>query len=224
MMSEVKEYTFSATTMARAQEIIARYPADKKKSALIPLLHLAQDEFDGWLSPEAMQYVASLLDIQAIEAYEVASFYSMFNLKKRGNCLIEVCHTSSCWLMGAEDIVLHINKHLGIEVGETTPDGLFTLKTVECLGACGYAPMLQVGDVFYEFLTIEKVDKLLEEFRGEYSEKVSVYMGWNTDRGSIKNPPLNFHKNSRVAEWLMAANWKFAVLQGTEGSNPFPSA
>ena len=177
MMSEVKEYTFSATTMARAQEIIARYPADKKKSALIPLLHLAQDEFDGWLSPEAMQYVASLLDIQAIEAYEVASFYSMFNLKKRGNCMIEVCRTSSCWLMGAEDIMRHLEKRLGIKMGQTTPDGKFSLKAVECLGACGYAPMLQVGDVFHEFLTIEKVDALLEEFKVEYNEKVSVYMG-----------------------------------------------
>ena len=123
-----------------------------------------------------MNYVASILKIQNIEVYEVASFYSMFNLKKRGNCLIEVCHTSSCWLMGAEDIVRHINKRLGIAVGETTPDGLFTLKTVECLGACGYAPMLQVGDVFHEFLTIEKVDALIEGFRGEYSEKHSIYL------------------------------------------------
>ena len=177
MMSEVKDYTFPAATMARAQEIIARYPDDKKKSALIPLLHLAQDEFDGWLNPEAMQYVASLLDIQAIEAYEVASFYSMFNLKKRGNCMIEVCRTSSCWLMGAEDIMRHLEKRLGIKMGQTTPDGKFSLKAVECLGACGYAPMLQVGDVFHEFLTIEKVDKLLEEFKGAYNDKVSVYMG-----------------------------------------------
>jgi NADH-quinone oxidoreductase subunit E len=171
-----KEYKFSTETMAKAQEIIARYPADKKKSALIPLLHLAQDEFAGWLSPEAMQYVASVLDIQDIEAYEVASFYSMFNLKKRGNCLIEVCHTSSCWLMGAEDIVRHIQKRLGIKVGETTPDGMFTLKTVECLGACGYAPMFQVGDQFYEFLTIEKVDALIDGFKVEFTGKHSVYL------------------------------------------------
>jgi NADH-quinone oxidoreductase subunit E len=171
-----KDIQFSPETLKRAQEIIARYPADKKKSALIPLLHLAQDEFGGWLSPEAMQHVASVLDIQDIEVYEVASFYSMFNLKKRGNCLIEVCHTSSCWLMGAEDIVRHIQKRLGIKVGETTPDGIFTLKTVECLGACGYAPMFQVGDKFYEFLTIEKVDALIDGFKGEYAGKHSVYL------------------------------------------------
>ena len=172
-----KNIQFSNETMARANEIIARYPSDKKKAALIPLLHLAQDEFEGWLSPESMQYVASLLDIQPVEAYETASFYSMFNLQKRGNCMVEVCRTSACWLMGAEDIMRHLENRLGIKMGETTPDGKFTLKAVECLGACGYAPMLQVGDVFHEFLTIEKVDALLAEFREEFDEKVSVYMG-----------------------------------------------
>jgi NADH-quinone oxidoreductase subunit E len=167
---------FSASTMARANEIIGRYPEVKKKSALIPLLHLAQDEFEGWLSVPAMDYVAQLLGIQPIEAYEVASFYSMFNLKKRGKCLIEVCRTSSCWLMGAEDIVRHIEKRLHIKDGETTADGKFSLKTVECLGACGYAPMLQVGDKFHEFLTIEKVDALIEGFGKEYATTNSKYL------------------------------------------------
>ena len=176
MTNGQKEIQFSPETLQRAEAIIARYPEGKHKSALIPLLHLAQDEFSGWLSPEVMNYVASILKIQNIEVYEVASFYSMFNLHKRGNCLIEVCHTSSCWLMGAEDVVRHIGKRLGIGVGETTPDGLFTLKTVECLGACGYAPMFQVGDKFYEHLTLEKVDALIEEFNGEFAGKVSVYL------------------------------------------------
>ncbi len=167
---------FSDSTMAYANEIIGRYPSDKKKAALIPLLHLAQQEFGGWLSPEAMNYVADLLSIQHIEAYETASFYSMFNLKPVGRCLIEVCRTSSCWLMGAEDIVRHIENKLEIQDGETTADGQFTLKTVECLGACGYAPMFQVGDKFHEFLTIEKVDALLEQFKTQYSTKHSAYM------------------------------------------------
>ena len=162
--------------MAKAEEIIARYPADKKKSALIPLLHLAQDENEGWLSVETMDYVASVLGILPIEVYEVASFYSMFNLKKRGNCLIEVCRTSSCWLSGAEDIVRHVEKRLGIKDGETTPDGKFTLKTVECLGACGYAPMLQVGDKFHEHLTIEKVDALIDQFAVEFANTNSKYL------------------------------------------------
>ena len=95
---------FSDSSLNRANEIIARYPSDKIKSAVIPLLHLAQDEFGGWLSAPTMEYVASLLHIQPIEVFEVASFYSMFNLKPRGRCLIEVCRTSSCWLMGAEDM------------------------------------------------------------------------------------------------------------------------
>ena len=142
----------------------------------ISLLHLAQVEFDGWLSPEAMEYVASLLNIQAIEAFEVASFYSMFNLKPVGRCVIEVCRTSSCWLMGAEDVVRHIETKLGIRAGQTTADGQFTLKTVECLGACGYAPMMQVGDEFHEFLTLEKVDGLLEGFKKEYATKHSGYL------------------------------------------------
>ncbi len=176
MTNGQKDIQFSPETLQRAEAIIARYPEGKHKSALIPLLHLAQDEFGGWLSPEVMNYVASILKIQDIEVYEVASFYSMFNLNKRGNCLIEVCHTSSCWLMGAEDVVRHISKRLGIGVGETTPDGMFTLKTVECLGACGYAPMFQVGDKFYEHLTLEKVDALIEEFKGEFAGKYSVYL------------------------------------------------
>ena len=177
MINGQKDIQFSAETLKRAKEIIARYPEGKHKSALIPLLHLAQDEFDGWLDVPVMDYVASLLNIQPIEAYEVASFYSMFNLHKRGNCLIEVCRTSSCWLMGAEDIMRHLENRLGIKMGETTSDGQFSLKAVECLGACGYAPMFQVGDAFHEFLTIEKVDALLEEFKVEFNDKVSVYMG-----------------------------------------------
>lgn len=168
-MSELK---FSEATMAEAQRIIKRYPEGRQKSALIPLLHLAQAEFDGWLSPEAMDYVASLLQIQPIEAYEVASFYSMFNLKPVGKCLIEVCRTSSCWLMGAEDVVRHIEKKLKIKDGETTADGKFTLKTVECLGSCGTAPMLQCGGDFYENLTLEKVDTLLETMSAQDRRRV----------------------------------------------------
>lgn len=142
-----------------------RYPADRQKSALIPVLHLAQAEFDGWLSVPVMDYVASLLHLQPIEVYEVASFYSMFNLKPVGKCVLEVCRTSSCWLMGAEDVVKHIEKKLNIKAGETTKDGMFTLKTVECLGSCGTAPMLQCGSDYYENLTLEKVDKLINELR-----------------------------------------------------------
>lgn len=161
-MTSSQNITFSGPTLELVEKIKRRYPEGRQKSALIPVLHLAQAEFDGWLSPEVMDYVASLLDILPVEVYEVASFYSMFNLRPRGKCLIEVCRTSSCWLMGAEDIVEHIENKLGIKAGETTPDGQFTLKTVECLGSCGTAPMMQIGADYHENLTFEKVDAILQ--------------------------------------------------------------
>ena len=114
-----------------------------------------------------MDKVAELLKIKSIEVFEVASFYSMFNLKPVGKCVLEVCRTSSCWLCGAEDVVRHIEKKLGIKDGETTKDGMFTLKTVECLGSCGTAPMLQCGASYHENLTIEKVDALIDKYRSE---------------------------------------------------------
>lgn len=170
-MSTNKEIRFSNETLALARKFMTRYPEGKHKSALIPILHLAQAEFDGWLSPEVMDYVASILSIQPIEVYEVASFYSMFNLKPVGKCTIEVCRTSSCWLLGAEDMISHIEKKLNIRVGETSSDGMFTLKGVECLGSCGTAPMMQVGADYYENLTLEKVDTLLQRFKSEGKRK-----------------------------------------------------
>jgi NADH-quinone oxidoreductase subunit E len=161
------EIKFSDTTMAEVNEIISHYPADKIKSALLPVLHIAQAEFGGWLSPETMDYVASVLKIKPIEVFEVASFYTMYHLKPVGKCVFEVCQTSSCWLNGAEDIVKYIEKKLNIKVGETTKDGMFTLKTAECLGSCGTAPMLQCGASYHENLTYDKVDKLIEKYKSE---------------------------------------------------------
>lgn len=162
-----KEIKFSDETSAVVQRIIRRYPEGKQKSALLPVLHLAQMEFGGWLAPETMDYVASILKIKPIEVYEVASFYSMFNLKPVGKCVIEVCRTGPCWLLGAEDIVRHIEKKLGITVGETTPDGMFTLKTVECLAACGTAPVIQCGETYHENMTKEKTDEMMSEYRNK---------------------------------------------------------
>jgi NADH-quinone oxidoreductase subunit E len=167
-MTQIK---FSDESLKLVHELIARYPEGRQKSALIPVLHIAQAEFDGWLSAPVMDYVASLLKIQPIEVYEVASFYSMFNLKPVGKCVIEVCHTSSCWLLGAEDVIRHIEKKLNIKVGQTTADGMFTLKTVECLGSCGTAPMMQVGADYYENLTLQKVDQLVDRFRNDGKRK-----------------------------------------------------
>jgi NADH-quinone oxidoreductase subunit E len=156
---------FSADKLKKVEEIIARYPDGKHKSALLPVLHLAQEEFGGWLSAETMDYVASLLKIEPIEVYEVATFYSMYNLKPVGRFLFEVCQTGPCMLNGSDQIIDYIKQKLGIGVGETTSDGLFTLKTVECLGACGYAPMMQLGKHYREHLTKEKVDQIIDECR-----------------------------------------------------------
>lgn len=156
---------FSPEAMALVQKIIKRYPEGRQKSALLPILHLAQAEFGGWLSPEAMDYVASILDLPSIEVYEVASFYSMYNLRPVGKCVLEVCRTGPCMLRGSDDIVEYLENKLGIKEGETTADGMFTLKTVECLASCGTAPMMQVGERYIENLSEEKLDKVLEELR-----------------------------------------------------------
>jgi NADH-quinone oxidoreductase subunit E len=156
---------FSEEKLAKVKEIIARYPEGKQKSAILPVLHIAQDTFGGWLSSDTMDYVAELLQITPIEVYEVATFYSMYNLKPVGRFMFEVCQTGPCMLNGCDDIIAYIGNTLGIKPGETTADGLFTLKTVECLGACGYAPMMQLGKNYREHLTIEKVDAIIEECR-----------------------------------------------------------
>jgi NADH-quinone oxidoreductase subunit E len=150
---------FSEDKLKEVQRIISFYPEGKQKSAVIPVLHLAQEEFGGWLSVEAMNYVASLLQLEPIE------FYSMYNLKPVGKYMFEVCQTGPCMLNGSDELIEHIYQQLGIRPGETTADGMFTLKTVECLGACGYAPMMQLGNNYREHLTKEKVDAIIAECR-----------------------------------------------------------
>ena len=153
---------FKPETLEQVHKIIARYPEGKQKSALIPILHLAQKEFGGWLDVPVMDYVAEMLNIKPIEVYEVATFYTMFNMKPVGKYVLEVCRTGPCLTRGSEKILDHIRKSLNIKDGETTADGMFTLKLAECLGACGYAPMLQLGKFYHENLTTEKVDEILE--------------------------------------------------------------
>jgi NADH-quinone oxidoreductase subunit E len=160
---------FSPERLAEVKQIMARYPDGKQKSALLPVLHLAQDSFGGWLSTETMDYVASLLNLEPIEVYEVATFYSMYNLKPVGRYMFEVCQTGPCMLNGSDDMINYIGIRLGIKPGETTADGMFTLKTVECLGACGYAPMMQLGKNYREHLTKEKVDAIIDECRNNAS-------------------------------------------------------
>ncbi|MES1214010.1 MAG: NAD(P)H-dependent oxidoreductase subunit E [Bacteroidota bacterium] len=156
---------FSDEKLKEVQRIISFYPDGKQKSAVIPVLHMAQQEFGGWLSSDTMDYVASLLNMLPIEVYEVATFYSMYNLKPVGKYMFEVCQTGPCMINGSDQIIDYIKQKLGIGVGETTSDGLFTLKTVECLGACGYAPLMQLGKNYREHLTKEKVDTIINECR-----------------------------------------------------------
>jgi len=162
---------FSDASMALVQKIIKRYPEGRQKSALLPILHLAQAEFGGWLSPETMDYVASILNLKPIEVYEVASFYTMYNLRPVGKCVLEVCRTGPCMLRGSDDIVEYLENKLGIKDGETTPDGMFTLRTVECLASCGTAPMMQVGNHYIENLTCEKLDGILDDLQNSYQNK-----------------------------------------------------
>lgn len=154
--------TFKPEVLDKVNKIIARYPEGRQKSALIPILHIAQKEFGGWLDVPVMDYIAKLLSIRNIEVYEVATFYTMFNMKLVGKYVLEVCRTGPCMTRGSEKILDYIRKKLNIKDGETTEDGLFTLKPAECLGACGYAPMMQLGKFYHENLTIEKVDEILD--------------------------------------------------------------
>jgi NADH-quinone oxidoreductase subunit E len=160
-------FAFSEAALAECKRLMARYPEGRSKSALLPILHIAQTENDGWLSVNAMDAVAQVMGLRHIEVYEVASFYSMYNLHPIGRHHLEVCRTTPCMVRGSDDIIEHLEKKLGIHVGETTKDGMFTLKGVECLGSCGTAPMLQCGAKYHENLTIEKVDALIEQLRNE---------------------------------------------------------
>lgn len=151
---------FSPETQRKFEDMVLRYP--QRKAALIPTLWLAQKEFGGWLSPEALAYVAKLVEVPPSKAYSVASFYTMFNLKPVGRYKIEVCRTLSCAMSGAYEIIGQLEQRLGIKLGETTPDGKFTLATQECLAACGYGPMLQInGEHYHESLDAAKLDALL---------------------------------------------------------------
>ncbi len=177
-IKENQEFHFQVETMDKIRRLIARYPLGKQKSALIPILHIAQEENGGHLTVDVMDYVAELLEIQAIEVYEVATFYTQFYIEKLGRYVIELCQTSSCAICGGEDILDYLKEKLNVNVGETTTDGLFTLRTVECLGGCGYAPVMQVNTEFYEFLDRQKIDKLLDKLRSKVIDKQENATTW----------------------------------------------
>ena len=157
---------FSPALLSRFAEIVERYPAGRQKSALLPILHVVQAEY-GWLSRDAMDKVATFLGIEPVEVYEVATFYTMFFLEPKGKFVLEVCRTGPCCLVGAEKMMAHLEDRLGVKEGEVTEDGLFSWRGVECMAACGFGPVLQIGPdyTFYEQLTEQKLDDLIDDLR-----------------------------------------------------------
>ncbi|WP_410220891.1 NADH-quinone oxidoreductase subunit NuoE [Pedobacter sp.] len=165
-VEETQPVEFSSALIAKFDEVVKRYPEGRQKSALLPILHLVQAEY-GWTSVPAMNKVAEYLSIQPIEVYEVASFYTMYFLAPKGKYVLEVCRTGPCCLVGAEKIMQHIENKLGVKEGEITADGMFSWRGVECLAACGFGPVLQIGPeyTFYENLTEQSVDQLIDDLR-----------------------------------------------------------
>jgi len=168
-------FAFTPENLAKAKAYIAKYPPGRQASAVLPLLDLAQRQHDNWLPRAAMDHVAALLDMAPIRVYEVATFYTMFNLGPVGRHFFQICTTTPCWLRGSDEVVRACEKKLGIGIGETTPDKRFTLKEVECLGACVNAPVIQVNDDFYEDLDGASTEALIDALaRGETPPMGSV--------------------------------------------------
>lgn len=170
-------FTFSEENLGKARAILEKYPAGRQTSALLPLLMLAQGQSGGWLPQPALDYVADFLDMPPIRVYEVATFYTMFNLEPVGRHHIEVCTNISCWLRGSEEIVDTCRRKLGIDVGETSADGLFTLSEAECLGACVNAPMAQIGVDYYEDLSPETMERIIDALRRGETPRAGSQIG-----------------------------------------------
>jgi NADH-quinone oxidoreductase subunit E len=164
-------FRYSPAAHAEVVGLFKKYPEGRSKSAILRALHIAQEENSGWLSVPAMDHVAEVMGITPIEVYEVASFYSMYNLAPVGKYVLEFCQTGPCAIEGAERIIEYTKLKLGIGKNQTTPDGMFTIKQVECLGACGYAPMMQVGEFFHEHLDEGKIDRFIEDCRAGKIDK-----------------------------------------------------
>ena len=157
-------FVFSAENAEKVAAIIAKYPEGRQQSAILPLLDMAQRQHEGWLPRAAMDHVAELLDMAPIRVYEVATFYTMFNLKRGGRHYVQVCTTTPCWLRGSDEVLETCIKHLGIKLGQTTDDGMFTLVEVECLAACVNAPVAQIGDDYFEDLDADSMTRILDGF------------------------------------------------------------
>ena len=163
--NNLEKFEFTEKNLEEVDKIFAKYPDEQKVSAVMPLLDLAMRQIGGWITESAMRYISNLIDVPYIRVYEVASFYSMFNLEPIGKNFIQICTTTSCWLRGSDDILKLCKKHLCIENNQTTKDGLFTLKEVECLGACVNAPMIQINDNYYEELNKDSLLNILNKLK-----------------------------------------------------------
>jgi NADH-quinone oxidoreductase E subunit len=171
------EFSFNTENSKKATQLLAKYPKGREKSAIMGLLDLAQRQNKGWISKEAMDFIANYLDLAPIRVYEVASFYSMYNLKPVGKFLVQVCTTTPCMLRGAEEIMKVCKKYLGVELDEVTIDEYFTIKEVECLGACVNAPMVQINDDYYEDLDKDKIIEILDTLKSGRKAKIGSQIG-----------------------------------------------
>ena len=174
-MSE--SFAFTPENKALAEKVIAKYPAGRQASAVLPLLDLAQRQSGGWLPRAAMDHVAETLEMAPIRVYEVATFYSMFNLKPVGQHLIQICRTTPCWLRGSDKLTETCKSKLGVGLKETTADGKFTVMEVECLGACANAPVVQINDYYYEDLDAAKMEELLAALARGETPKIGSQIG-----------------------------------------------
>jgi len=156
------EFAFNKENQKRAEKIIARYPEGRQASAILPLMDIAQRQNGGWLSDACIEYIAEMLEIAPIRAYEVASFYTMLNREPVGDYFIQVCRTTPCWLRGSDELTATCKRKLGVGLGEVTEDGKFSVVEVECLGACVNAPMVQINDDYYEDLTAERLEEIID--------------------------------------------------------------
>ena len=180
--AEPANFAFSPDNLKKAEAIVAKYPPGRQASAVMPLLDLAQRQNDGWLPRAAMDYVAGYLQMPPIRVYEVATFYTMYNLRPVGKNHVQVCTNLPCWLRGSDTVVETCRRALGVDFGGTTADGQFTLSEAECLGACANAPMMQINDDYYEDLDPETVRVVLAALkRGEKPKAGSQAGRWGSE-------------------------------------------
>lgn len=170
-------FVFSKENEAQVQEIVARYPKGRQASAILPLFELAQQQSGGWLPKSAIEAITEMLGVPLMRGYEVATFYTMFNLEPVGKYHLQICGTTPCMLRGSEELQKVCTRYLGIECKETTKDGLFTLNEVECIGACVNAPVVQINDDYYEDLSEESFLALLKDLKAGVKVKPGSALG-----------------------------------------------